>query len=246
MKRILAYIGSGAGDKSHTYFYTKKILERIVSKRVVPVEYEILMPHNTNVLGCLSCNTCFNNLSCPLDEKDDMKIIKEKLMQADAIVLGSPLYLHNISGDTKRFIDRISYWAHLMKLSGKIGLAITSNMSNGHLFGIDYLDKVMTCLGVHVVVKDNVSLSMPGEFYSQDIIEERVEYYADLILSYFCNNHKIEVSDKMEDYFQATKNAVKSTQDTSNEEYNYWMKNEMFECEKFEDLLNCLNANKEE
>lgn len=51
--------------------------------------------------GCGSCNTthkCF--------QKDDMKLLLDKMIAADVIVLSTPVYFYSMNGQLKTFIDR--------------------------------------------------------------------------------------------------------------------------------------------
>ena len=59
-----------------------------------------------NIRGCLACEYCHNkgNGSCIQD--DDMKQIFPHLKDAEMLVLASPIYYHNISGQLKCVIDR--------------------------------------------------------------------------------------------------------------------------------------------
>lgn len=47
---------------------------------------------------------------CPL--KDDRALIEQKLRGADGIILSSPVYVNNVSGLMKNFIDRFAYTNH--------------------------------------------------------------------------------------------------------------------------------------
>ena len=66
---------------------------------------EILSVHNYNVNPCLGCNACFKtNGVCA--QKDDMTFIYEKMIQADMLVIASPVYFYGISAQLKAVIDR--------------------------------------------------------------------------------------------------------------------------------------------
>ena len=90
---------------------------------------EILSVHNYNVNPCLGCNACANERheSLLLDgrmqpsvaegnacfktngvcaQKDDMTFIYEKMIQADMLVIASPVYFYGISAQLKAVIDR--------------------------------------------------------------------------------------------------------------------------------------------
>ncbi|MCG0278617.1 MAG: flavodoxin family protein [Thermanaeromonas sp.] len=78
-----------------------------------------------NIKPCLGCNRCVGKSQCTIND-DDMTKLAEKLLQADGIVLGSPVYFGNVTGRMKVFMDR-TRWLYLSKslLSGKVGAAVT-------------------------------------------------------------------------------------------------------------------------
>lgn len=68
------------------------------------------------VSGCLGCNYCTrNNGECI--QKDDMEEIRKKMIDADIIVLASPIYYYCMSSQLKAVIDRC--FAFGDELSGK-------------------------------------------------------------------------------------------------------------------------------
>ena len=59
-----------------------------------------------NIHGCLACEYCHGKGQGVCVQKDDMQQIYEKLPETDMLVLASPIYYHNISGQLKCVIDR--------------------------------------------------------------------------------------------------------------------------------------------
>ena len=59
-----------------------------------------------NVRGCLACEYCHGKGQGVCVQKDDMQQIYEKLSDTEMLVLASPIYYHNISGQLKCAIDR--------------------------------------------------------------------------------------------------------------------------------------------
>lgn len=59
-----------------------------------------------NIHGCLACEYCHGKGRGTCVQKDDMQEIYEKLLNTDMLVLASPIYYHNISGQLKCVIDR--------------------------------------------------------------------------------------------------------------------------------------------
>ncbi len=56
---------------------------------------------------CNACDACLRRPNeCPLSENDDMSKLDDKLLGADAILVGSPSYFFNVPGILKDLIDR--------------------------------------------------------------------------------------------------------------------------------------------
>lgn len=72
--------------------------------------------------GCMACQMGRGN---PCIQKDDMKQVYDALMEADAVVLATPLYWQQMNGIMKNTIDR------LFALSGKIGKKDTALVVSG-------------------------------------------------------------------------------------------------------------------
>ena len=59
-----------------------------------------------NIHGCLACEFCHGKGQGACAQKDDMQEIYACLQETDMLVLASPIYYHNISGQLKCVIDR--------------------------------------------------------------------------------------------------------------------------------------------
>lgn len=59
-----------------------------------------------NIRGCLACEYCHTKGQGKCVQKDDMQEVYEALGQAELLVLASPIYYHNLSGQLKCTIDR--------------------------------------------------------------------------------------------------------------------------------------------
>lgn len=59
-----------------------------------------------DIHGCLACEYCHGKGQGNCVQKDDMQQIYRALTETDLLVLASPIYYHNISGQLKCAIDR--------------------------------------------------------------------------------------------------------------------------------------------
>ena len=58
------------------------------------------------ISGCLACEYCHTKGNGVCVQKDDMQEVHSLLMEADMLVIASPIYYHGISGQLKCTIDR--------------------------------------------------------------------------------------------------------------------------------------------
>ena len=121
MVLILGINGSARKGKN-----TAKMLQTALDEaKKLGCETELLELVDYTILPCTGCNHCLREHKCSQQEKDDMKKISEKLLEADGIILGSPVYLDNVTGQMKIFMDRCR-WLKMVKplLCGKVGGAL--------------------------------------------------------------------------------------------------------------------------
>ena len=92
------------------------------------IETEIIHIGNRPVHGCMACGVCAKrrDLTCAID--DCVNEVLPRMVEADAIVLGSPVYYSGIAGTMKCFLDRAFYTASASggKFAGKVGAAVVA------------------------------------------------------------------------------------------------------------------------
>ena len=65
---------------------------------------ELFSVAGKNIRGCDGCYACFTKGECHI--QDDMQALYEKLIGADGIVFGSPIYLYGMTAQAKAIMDR--------------------------------------------------------------------------------------------------------------------------------------------
>jgi len=146
--RVIA-INGGPRKNHNTATLLNKVLEGAASQGA---ETEIIHLYDLNFKGCTSCFACKlkegkNYGKCAM--VDDLSPVLKKLDTADAVVLGSPIYLGNVTGETRSFIERlffplIEYTNHPTLLPRNICTALiyTMNISEKRMKNI-CLDKYL-------------------------------------------------------------------------------------------------------
>ncbi len=92
------------------------------------IETEMIELCRHKVMGCIACMGCAKNRDgkCVLD--DDFNGIYAKLREADGIIIGSPVYVSGMTGQTKCFIDRAGLVTKVngSLLARKVGAAVVA------------------------------------------------------------------------------------------------------------------------
>ncbi|MFH1480136.1 MAG: flavodoxin family protein [Pseudomonadota bacterium] len=104
--KVLAFNGSPR-ENSTTAALLNKALEGAASQGA---ETELVHLNKLTMKGCQSCYSCKirggeSYGKCVL--KDDITPLYQKIEQADALFLGSPIYFGSITGQAKLFMDRL-------------------------------------------------------------------------------------------------------------------------------------------
>lgn len=106
--KVLAFNGSPR-KTWNTATLLNKALEGAASQGAAT---EIIHLYDLTYKGCISCFACKTKDGksygkCPVP--DDLAPIFKKVEQADAIILGSPMYLGRITGEMASFLDRLVF-----------------------------------------------------------------------------------------------------------------------------------------
>ena len=90
-------------------------------------ETEIVRIGGTRLRGCIACGGCGRNRDkrCVLED-DGFNAVFAKMLEADAILIGTPAYFADMTADTKALIERAGYvaLANGGLLRRKIGAAV--------------------------------------------------------------------------------------------------------------------------
>jgi multimeric flavodoxin WrbA len=92
------------------------------------ISVEIIHVGDKKIHGCLDCGSCDELDRCVTDD-DPVNECREKLLSADGIILGSPVYYGGIAGTFKCFLDRLFFSGPDLKY--KVGAVVVSLRRTG-------------------------------------------------------------------------------------------------------------------
>lgn len=163
MLKVIAINGSARKGKN-----TALMLRAVLSElETWGVSTEMLELTEYDLNYCKSCNHCLTHSSCRIE--DGMAYIGEKLQEAQGVVLGSPNYFNNVSGQLKVFMDRTRF-LHMTDplLEGKVGGAVVvSGLRNGgQELTMQIMEKFFINHGMLIANGREGQIGIRGEMYT--------------------------------------------------------------------------------
>ncbi len=151
--KVLGICGSPI-KKGNTEVFLEEALKS--AKEIEGVETQLLTLAHMDIHDCLHCNWCIRSQKegqfC--SQKDDMSEIYPLILETDALLLASPVYLGRLSGYLACFIDRLRLFMHgnyyAFKLRDKVGgaLAVSWFRSGGGELTLLTINRAFSSLGM--------------------------------------------------------------------------------------------------
>ncbi len=98
--KVIGILGS-ARENGSTHYLMNEMMKAPAGDGAETKIYNLA---KMNIGCCFGCENCRKNGSCI--RKDDMYTLYDELKTADAIVIGTPIYMGEMTGQLKTFIDR--------------------------------------------------------------------------------------------------------------------------------------------
>ena len=111
------------------------------------VEIQFYNVSDLNLKYCVGCCKCYKNGKCIFN--DDMEKLSENIETADGIIIGSPTYASNISGQMKVIIDR-GHFVIEQLLFGKYAISVSTYENYGGKDTAKILNKLFCYSGATI------------------------------------------------------------------------------------------------
>jgi multimeric flavodoxin WrbA len=125
------------------------------------------------VHGCCHCNSCEKTNRCVFTDDKCNQLI-EKCLEADGIIIGSPVYFAGPNGALCALLDRVFYAASNFgyNFAGKPGAAIATCWRAGATATLDRLNKYFTFSEMPVISSNYWNMKLTGEdSYGEEILK---------------------------------------------------------------------------
>ena len=144
MPRVLLLNGS-----PHAQGCTAAALEEMIDVfRQEGIETELIQVGSKNIRGCIACGKCHQTGKCVFD--DLVNETAPKLLAADGLVVGSPVYYSSPNGSILSFLDRLFYSTGEIPMNDKVGAAVVSCRRGGNTASFDVLNKYFSIRGMPI------------------------------------------------------------------------------------------------
>ncbi|MBF0483354.1 MAG: flavodoxin family protein [Candidatus Omnitrophica bacterium] len=141
--KVIGINGSGRKD-GNTAILINKVFDELKKEGI---ECELIQLAGQTVHGCTACYGCYKNKNNQCVIKDDpINECIEKMRTADGIILGSPVYVADVSSEMKALIDRacLVSRANDSMFRRKVGAAVTAVRRGGSIHAFDTINHFFT------------------------------------------------------------------------------------------------------
>ena len=137
--KVVAFNGSPRRE-GNTYLLLRMVLEELEQAGATT---EVVQLAGRNLRGCTACGKCKQNQDrrCSVTQ-DDLNACIEKMLAADAILLGSPVHFTDVTPSMKALIDRAGFVARSNgdMFRRKVGAAVVAVRRAGAIHTFDTLN----------------------------------------------------------------------------------------------------------
>jgi multimeric flavodoxin WrbA/putative sterol carrier protein len=215
--RVVAVNGSpheGFGNTSQMLAMLRENLapEGLALEEILLSQYQIGF--------CTGCATCLETGSCWV--RDDYNSVVRNVLEADAVILASPVYFFNVTAQMKTFLDRSLGYAHRPRGDWKPGLTLSVSAGHGESWVADYLGRVIRAFGAFPVGKFTAIAVGPGEFLGKPAVAARAADLARDLAQAVKEGRRYPATDHDLAYWQFMSSLIKQNRDLMAADYEHW------------------------
>mgnify|MGYP000412784344 CR=1 FL=1 len=145
--KILGICGSPRKEsQSGTYKLVETVLEN------TDMDYDLVSLRKKSISGCIACLGCVKDNVCKVE--DDLTPMRDKIVAADAYVIGAPNYYSTLNATTHALLERWFQFRHQTgnTLWGKLAVTVGVGGTSGR-FPADELEKFLLYNFIETVAK---------------------------------------------------------------------------------------------
>lgn len=167
----------------------------------VALELEKVSLGGLDIQTCRGCRVCFDKgeAKCPL--KDDLLTIRDKILQTDGMIVASPVYVEDVNGIMKNWIDRMAFICHRPVFAGKTAIVVTTSGIGSSNHALKTISTALHTWGVHVAAQSKFRTGALMKSDEIDILyHDKIKKVAAKFFDAIINNETANPSFFMENF----------------------------------------------
>ena len=150
---ILAFVGSGRknGNTALIVDLIRQKVQQLALENGNELGFQTVFLHDAQLQDCIGCRICFDRgvENCP--HQDGLLELRTKIQAADLLLLTTPVYVEDVSGMMKTFIDRMAYASHRPEFGMKMGYSVMTFGATATHHTLRTMSLAMRTWGMHIV-----------------------------------------------------------------------------------------------
>ncbi len=176
---------------------------------------------------CVGCALCLEKGKCW--RQDDHARLAAQLLDAEAVILASPVYIMHVTAQMKTFLDRSLGLGHRPRPTWKPGIAVSVSAGMGESAVADYLADVLRAFGAFSVGTLTAIAIGPGEFLGKEAVQARAEDLARDLARAIREKRHYPATDRDLLFYQFIGNLVQEHKDFMKGDYKHWQELGLFD-----------------
>jgi multimeric flavodoxin WrbA len=200
---------------------TRKLTEEATRMNIESHIQTIWLP-DAQLNYCHGCRVCFNRgeIFCPY--WDEISPIKAAMQAADVWILASPVYVDDVNGLMKTFLDRMAHVNHRPEFAGKYAYLLTTSGTGSSGHAARTIANTLRTWGTYIIGSHDFvagALSSPEELNSR--YGKVIARISDRIISAFRKNKALSPSIVSLVFFKVQQ-TLWNRKVEDNIDYHYW------------------------
>ncbi len=216
--KIISLLASPHGLKGNTAGLLRHVLDGAEAEGA---KTEIIVLKGNTVLPCRGCDVCHKKGCCV--QKDSFESLKDKIAEADGLILASPNYIFSVSAQLKAFMDRCCGVIHCMQFWGKYGASVVTSGGGDEKAIVEYMNHFLTITGAVPIGGVWASMSaMSGGIFTANVQDEARKLGKKLISSWRADEVPTDVDLLRKSFRERMRGLVDYRKEEWPYEYQYW------------------------
>jgi multimeric flavodoxin WrbA len=178
--KFIACVGSYR-KRGNTARIVDLVVERmgaLAARRNQELEIETVYLAHQHIDPCRGCRVCFDQGEERCSRRDDLLAIRTKMQEADGLIIAAPVYVNDVNGVVKNWIDRLAFVCHRPEFAGKAAYLVTTVADSPTGHALRTLQIALQTWGYTIVGKAGFKM---GALMDQDTLVARYRLRAESI-----------------------------------------------------------------